>query len=936
MNRNPTNTIFKAIAFGVCLVWLGMAVPGAGYAATADEEKSEKFLREAREFIKKGDGNAAVIQLKNALQSNPGNVAARQLLGEIYLRVGNGPSAEKEFRAAMRRGAKDTRVKILLARAFLLQGKNKEALEEVSVDVTDEEVRPDALIVRGQALLGLRQFEKAREALADADKLKPEDVRAKIGLAQSFVSEGKIKEGEAEIDEALSRKPNSVEALVLKGELRRLNKDLDGAVQQFDKAVKVNDKNLLARLGRAASLIDLGKDQDAQADLDTVFRRVPKHPLASYLQALILAKKKDYAAAQETLQQAGRFLDNHMPSIFLRGAISYALNQYEQAVSNLERYTQAVPNNIRARKLLGATLVRKREAARAITVLEPLVTEETKDAQLLTLLGSAYMQVGKFNEGTKYFSRASEAAPDVASIRMQQALGSLAQGESDAAVGQLENAINLDPEARQATVLLALVKLRKRDFDGALIAARNLQKQMKDNPLADNLIGAAYLGKGDRKAARETFEAALQKKADFHPARMNLAQLDLQDKKVDEAKKQYETIIEQDPKHMGAMLAMANIAAQENDQNAVVSWLKRAGEANPTSLTPNLRLIQYYGRNREFQKAVSVARGLSNSQPDNPRVLEALGRAQTAAGEAIAAVQTYERLSSLNPNSAPILGLVAGAQISAKDPESARRTLKDAISLDEKYMPARIALVELEASENNFDLALQLAGELKTEQPDSHFGDLLTGDVLMRQKKFKEAAAAYDEAIKKSDIATLAIRRFNANRQAGSPDDALKQLQGWVDEKDDRGARHVLASAYLSTQRNDDAIRESEKLLAKEQENPVLLNNLAWLYQEKNDKRALEYGERAYKAAPNSAAVIDTLAWILVEQDHDPKRGVELLKKAHEISPKQGDIHYHLAVGLEKIGETAEAKRSLERLIASGVKFQAQDEAKALLKKLGG
>ena len=936
MNRNPTNTIFKAIAFGVCLVWLGMAVPGAGYAATADEEKSEKFLREAREFIKKGDGNAAVIQLKNALQSNPGNVAARQLLGEIYLRVGNGPSAEKEFRAAMRRGAKDTRVKILLARAFLLQGKNKEALEEVSVDVTDEEVRPDALIVRGQALLGLRQFEKAREALADADKLKPEDVRAKIGLAQSFVSEGKIKEGEAEIDEALSRKPNSVEALVLKGELRRLNKDLDGAVQQFDKAVKVNDKNLLARLGRAASLIDLGKDQDAQADLDTVFRRVPKHPLASYLQALILAKKKDYAAAQETLQQAGRFLDNHMPSIFLRGAISYALNQYEQAVSNLERYTQAVPNNIRARKLLGATLVRKREAARAITVLEPLVTEETKDAQLLTLLGSAYMQVGKFNEGTKYFSRASEAAPDVASIRMQQALGSLAQGESDAAVGQLENAINLDPEARQATVLLALVKLRKRDFDGALIAARNLQKQMKDNPLADNLIGAAYLGKGDRKAARETFEAALRKKADFHPARMNLAQLDLQDKKVDEAKKQYETIIEQDPKHMGAMLAMANIAAQENDQNAVVSWLKRAGEANPTSLTPNLRLIQYYGRNREFQKAVSVARGLSNSQPDNPRVLEALGRAQTAAGEAIAAVQTYERLSSLNPNSAPILGLVAGAQISAKDPESARRTLKDAISLDEKYMPARIALVELEASENNFDLALQLAGELKTEQPDSHFGDLLTGDVLMRQKKFKEAAAAYDEAIKKSDIATLAIRRFNANRQAGSPDDALKQLQGWVDEKDDRGARHVLASAYLSTQRNDDAIRESEKLLAKEQENPVLLNNLAWLYQEKNDKRALEYGERAYKAAPNSAAVIDTLAWILVEQDHDPKRGVELLKKAHEISPKQGDIHYHLAVGLEKIGETAEAKRSLERLIASGVKFQAQDEAKALLKKLGG
>lgn len=936
MKTTMANRILKATMLAAGVVWLGVATPHVASAAAVDKEKSERYLREAQEFIEKGDGNAAVIQLKNALQSDPGNITARQLLGEIYLRVGNGPSAEKEFRAAIRRGANDTKIRILLARAYLLQGKNKEALEEVSGDITNEEVRPDALIVRGQAHLGLREFDKAREALTEADKLKPEDVRAKIGLAQSFVSEGKIKEGEAEIDEALGRKPESVEALVLKGELRRLNKDLDGAVQQFDKAVKVNDKNLLARLGRAASLIDLGKDQDAQADLDAVFRRVPKHPLASYLQALVLAKKKDYSAAQETIQQAGRFLDNHMPSVFLRGAINYALNQYEQAVANLERYVQAVPSNARARKLLGATLVRKREAARAIKVLEPLIKDDTKDAQLLTLLGSAYMQVGKFNEGTEFFSRASEAAPDVASIKMQQALGSLAQGESDAAVGQLESAINLDPEARQAGVLLALVKLRKRDFDGALAAAQNLQKQMPDNPLADNLIGAAQLGKNDRVAARATFESALKKKPDFHPARMNLAQLELQDKKVDAAKKHYETIIDQDAKHMGAMLAMANIAAQEQDRNGVISWLKRASEANPKSLTPNLRLVQFYGRNREFEKAVAVARELSNRQPDNPRVLEALGRAQTAAGDPIAAVQTYKRLASLNPNSAAILGLVAGAQISAKDPDSARLTLKDAIALDEKYLPAKIALVELESSEKNYEEAIELASELKTTQPDSHYGDLLIGDVLMRQQKYSDAAKAYEDAMKKSDIATLAIRRFNANRQAGSTDTALAQLQSWVDDKDDRGARHVLASAYLSAEKHDGAIRESEKLLSKEPENPVLLNNLAWLYQQRNDKRAQGYAEKAYKVAPKSAAVIDTLGWILVEQKIDNDRGVKLLREAHEIAPKQGDIHYHLAVGLHQGGNDREAKRNLERLIGSGIDFPSKEDAKALLKKLGG
>jgi putative PEP-CTERM system TPR-repeat lipoprotein len=936
MKANYAKSLLRTTALAVGLVWLTAAGAPAVFAADVDTEESESYLREAKEFLKKGDGNAAIIQLKNSLQADPGNIAARKILGEIYLRVGNGPSAEKEFNTAIRRGATGLDLKILLARSMLLQGKNKEALEQLSGELTDPKLQADALIVRGQAYLGLREFDNARTALMEADKLKPEDVRAKIGLAQSYVSQGKIKEGETEVDEALKRKPDSVEALVLKGELRRLNKDLEGAVTQFDSAVKVNDKNLLARLGRAAALIDLGRDDQAQADLDAVFRRVPKHPLASYLQALTLSKKKDYVGAQETLQQAGQFLDNHMPSVFLRGAINYALNQYEQAVANLERYVEAVPGNDRARKLLGATLVRKREPARAIEVLQPLVNDQTKDPQLLTLLGSAYMQTGKFNEGTEFFNRASEAAPDVASIKMQQALGSLAQGQADNAVGQLEKAINLDPNARQASVLLALVKLRQREFDGALEAAQHLQKQMPDNPLAENLIGAAYLGKGDRAKARQTFEAALAKRADFHPARMNLAQLDLQEKKPDEAKKQFQTIIEKDPKHLGAMLAMANLAAQDKDSTAVVSWLKRAADANPDSLTPNLRLVQYYSSNREFEKAVAVAQGMAATNPENPRVLETLGRAQVAAGDPGAAVQTYRRLSSMNPKSAAVMGLVAGAQIAAKDLDAARTTLKDAILLDDKYIPAKVALVELESSQKNYDEALKIATALRDAQPESHFGDLLIGDIRMRQEKFADAAAAYNRAIGKSDVATLAIRRFNAKRRAGETDAAFAELQGWVDKKDDRGARHVLASAYLSTGRNDMAVRESERLLEKEPSNPVLLNNLAWLYQQKKDTRAVEYAERAYKIAPKSSAVIDTLAWILVEQNHDVERGAKLLQEAHELTPKQGDIHYHLAVALEKSGKTAEARRELEKLLGSKVKFGSQKDAEALLKKLGG
>ena len=38
---------------------------------------------------------------------------------------------------------------------------------------------------------------------------------------------------------------------------------------------------------RAAALIDLNRDAEAQADVDAVLSTMPRHPLASYLGALI-------------------------------------------------------------------------------------------------------------------------------------------------------------------------------------------------------------------------------------------------------------------------------------------------------------------------------------------------------------------------------------------------------------------------------------------------------------------------------------------------------------------------------------------------------------------------------------------------------------------------------------------------------------------------
>ncbi|MFQ5957732.1 MAG: XrtA/PEP-CTERM system TPR-repeat protein PrsT [Alphaproteobacteria bacterium] len=921
------------LAVAICLV---MTVTVASAFAATNRERSNEYYEDARAYLERGDLNGAVIQLKNALQNDPDNLAARYLLGEIYVRVGDGASAEKELLKARDRGLDEARVIIPLGRAYLLQGKYEAVLDEIRSGDREGEIEAAVLLTRGQAYLGLDRIDEAETALQEAARMRPDDPRAKLALARVFVTQGNIAAAEEQADRALALAPRSADAWVLKGELTRLNRDLDAAVAYFDKAIDIDPGSLPGRLGRAASLIDLNRDDDAMADIRAVQDMLPNHPLGLYLSALVAAKRRDFQAAEDALLQVVRYVDDHLPSIFLLGAVNYAQNEPEQAEANLTRYLERVPDHPAARKLLGATLIRKNDAEKAIKVLLPVLELVPGDPQTLALLGSAYMQNRQYAESTAYFEKAAAAAPETAAIRTQLALSRMAVGEAEVALEDLESAFGLDPDATQAGILLALAQLRNRNFDAVLAAVAELEKRMPDNPLTLNLRGAAMIGKNDFGEARRSFEKALEIQPDYFPAGMNLAQLDLREGESERASERYQSIIARDSAHVGALVALADLALRENRADDAISWLEQARSKNPRAGAPRLRLVNIYLGRRESGKALGVARELEQIGGENPQALDALARAQLGAGEANSAVATYRRIIRLNPKSAEIYQRLATAQVAVEDIAGARESLQTARSIDPGYLPARVAAVELELRANRTDEALTLAAALREERPDSAVGDMLTGDVLMRAGKFSQAADAYAKAMTKEESAVLAVRQYNARVGAGDVDAALEPLEDWVAANpDDRGTRFVLASAYLKARRFEPAIEHHEHLLAEDPENPVVLNNLAWAYQEVGDPRALSYAEKAHERAPQSTAITDTLGWILVRQGK-ASRGLVLLKQASAQAPQAWEIRYHLAVALSETGRREEARRELEAIVKSGTAFDGLDDARARLRALTG
>ena len=249
-------------------------------------------------------------------------------------------------------------------------------------------------------------------------------------------------------------------------------------------------------------------------------------------------------------------------------------------------------------------------------------------------------------------------------------------------------------------------------------------------------------------------------------------------------------------------------------------------------------------------------------------------------------------------------------------------------------MDAQLALAYLEVNKGNYEQALTIARQIQKINLKSPVGYELEGDVLIDQKKSDLAVKSYEQAFTLNKSGPLIVKLHASLSQAGKGHEAGSRLTQWLKEHPaDAATRIYFAATYLAEKKNKEAIEQYEIILRQDPKYVPALNNLAWLYQQEKDPRALEYAEKANQLTPDNPAILDTLGWILVEQGNT-SRGLPILQKASSLAPKAAEIQYHLVLGLVKSGDKAKARKELEQLLATGKTFPHIEDAKALLKQL--
>lgn len=921
---------------GALFLFGAIGVLGSADAGAVGSEESQSHYRQAQDYIEQDDYRAALIELRNALKADSNNVEARLLLADVYLRFGQGIAAQTELEAARQRGADRTLTAVSMARAYLVQGRFEEALAEIeNIDIPGSDVM-DARLILGDVYFAQKEIALARESFESAEAAAPNHYLPKMALSRVAMADGDLELARRKADEAIALAPAESNVYLTKGLVARTEGNQEEAIGYLTSAIDFAPQNLAALIERAATYLDLQREEEAQLDLDAVYSMVPEHPMAHYLSAVLLARQQDFEAAYGKLEDAGAAIDNFLPGVLLKGIVAYQIGNLEQASMQLSRFVDELPDNIAARRAYGSTLLRLRNPAAAVSILLPLLDLGDEDPRVYALIGSAYMQMGEYETAQGYLEESVTRAPDAKGVRTQLALGRFVLGDKETAISDLEGILEGDPQQLRAAIMLSLIERREGNFDKSISWADQVIEIIPESPIGYNIRGAVHIADKNLEAARQDFGSALEIDDGFHLARSNLAQLERMEDNNDEARRLFQLVLNQDRNNTRALVALTEMAIQSENFVEAVDWAERAVNIAPAVPAYHLMLVQSHIAARNLPRALIVALDADQAFPNEPTAARMLGKVQFATEDFDGAVSAFSRWARMVPDDIDARLHLARAEWRAGMITDARLTFSRALGMagsENKTLLADAANFEI--AQKNYDAALGYALELSKAHPDTKISNMLFGKLYLESGRYPEAIDAYLRAVEEDDTDITRRALAQAYFASGNGDDAISVLEEWLEgHPDSSDVVNLLSVISIQLGRWEVAARQLEKLVNVGNPDPDFLNNLAYVYHLMDDDRAVATAQRAYDLRSGDADINDTLGWILVDSDQDIRRGLLLLENADRIRGDDAAILYHLGVAQNKNGRGTDAHDTLRRALDIGG-FSGEADARELLASLG-
>jgi len=364
--------------------------------------------------------------------------------------------------------------------------------------------------------------------------------------------------------------------------------------------------------------------------------------------------------------------------------------------------------------------------------------------------------------------------------------------------------------------------------DAAEACYRNAHRLAPDDYRWPYCLGHVYRSQGKPDEAVEQFAAAVSLEPEFVPALIHLANVEIDENRLDRAEPLLERAHEIDPMSAPVLIGLGKVASGRRDYAAAVEYFEEALRLAPDATEIHYPLGLAYRGLGEQEKAERhmLQRGTKRAPIDDPlmatletlatgwRIHQNRGTTLFQKGSYDLALEEFRRAVELAPDEPIARNNLGSALTALGDFEGAEREYRAALDIDPADSMAHFNLGTLRARASRDTEAIEHYRSALESNPDYLKARFNLANALCRAGEFEDAAAQYGRVVERDErngsarlgeaLALIRIRRYA---------EALERLESGVQAlPEDRPLRHALARVLSAAP--VDEVRDGQRALA--------------------------------------------------------------------------------------------------------------------------
>jgi len=434
-------------------------------AAKSDKDTSTQTQMDiANGYLVAGEFDRAIEILEAMPKTTATEYQREYLLLVSLMRKGDTATALTRVDAYVKRSPKDARVRNLAASIYWAAGK------------------PDV----------------AREHLAAAQKIEPDNQEAIVGVARLDLAQGKVAESEAGFKRILDKEPKSLIATLGMAAVAGVRKDGAASEKWLLKASKDHPESAEAQLALGQYYVAKNDFVKGKAVMDEALKANPESGAIANARGIMMLGARDLPGATSSFAEAVR-IQPAVDEYRLNLAKAQAMGKdIKSALESVEAVLKTRPDNMSALALGASVSLGSHDLEKATGYVERARKVAPDSPTTYQLEGDLAMVQNRFKEAAAFYDKADPTGTK-RNIMIARFTAAQRAGLPDAEK-PLADWIARNPADADIVSLLAESRASRGDKAGAILLYEQAVKNAPANGALLNNLAMLYVATGDGRA----------------------------------------------------------------------------------------------------------------------------------------------------------------------------------------------------------------------------------------------------------------------------------------------------------------------------------------------------------------------------------------------------------------------------------------------------